>query len=94
MTEDIQLPSKARELQNHHFASTIWNGFKFRTNIVIATYAKDGRCGRCCNRWPGFRATSVKRTSMFLIRIIGLILAAIAIEFSASGLRGLFAGLE
>ncbi len=37
------LPTKARELQNHHFDSTIWNGFVFRDDdIVIATYAKSG----------------------------------------------------
>ena len=36
-------PIKQRELQNHHFDSTVWNGFKFREDdIVIATYAKSG----------------------------------------------------
>jgi aryl sulfotransferase len=36
-------PRKTRELQNHHFDSTIWNDFEFRDNdIVIATYAKSG----------------------------------------------------
>ncbi len=39
----LPLPSKARELHNHHFDSTIWNGFPFRDDdIVIATYAKSG----------------------------------------------------
>jgi aryl sulfotransferase len=37
------LPKKIRELQNHHFDSTIWNDFAFRDDdIVIATYAKSG----------------------------------------------------
>jgi aryl sulfotransferase len=37
------LPRKTRELQNHHFDSTIWNEFNFRDDdIIIATYAKSG----------------------------------------------------
>ena len=37
------LPRKTRELQNHHFDSTIWNDFEFRDDdIIIATYAKAG----------------------------------------------------
>ena len=37
------LPRKTRELHNHHFDSTIWNGFEFRDDdIIIATYAKSG----------------------------------------------------
>lgn len=36
-------PSKTRELHNHHFDSSIWNGFVFRgDDVVIATYAKSG----------------------------------------------------
>ena len=36
-------PRKTRELHNHHFDSTVWNGFKFRNDdIIIATYAKSG----------------------------------------------------
>lgn len=36
-------PKKTRELQNHHFDSTIWNDFKFRDDdIIVATYAKSG----------------------------------------------------
>jgi aryl sulfotransferase len=36
-------PEKKRELHNHHFDSTTWNGFPFRDDdIVIATYAKSG----------------------------------------------------
>jgi aryl sulfotransferase len=36
-------PTKTRELHNHHFDSTVWNGFRFRgDDIVIATYAKAG----------------------------------------------------
>ena len=39
----IAWPRKTRELQNHHFDSTIWNDFVFRgDDIVIATYAKSG----------------------------------------------------
>ncbi len=37
------LPQKTRELQNHHFDSTVWNDFQFRDDdIVVATYAKSG----------------------------------------------------
>lgn len=40
---DLAWPRKRRELQNHHFDSTMWNGFRFRDDdIVIATYAKSG----------------------------------------------------
>ena len=36
-------PTKARELHNHHFDSTIWNDFAFRDDdIIIGTYAKSG----------------------------------------------------
>ena len=36
-------PRKTREMHNHHFDSTIWNDFDFRTDdIVIGTYAKSG----------------------------------------------------
>ncbi len=36
-------PRKVRELHNHHFDSTVWNGFDFRDDdVVIATYAKSG----------------------------------------------------
>ncbi len=36
-------PLKTRELHSHHFDSTIWNDFPFRSDdIVIATYAKSG----------------------------------------------------
>jgi aryl sulfotransferase len=36
-------PAKTRELHNHHFDSTIWNEFKFRSDdIIISTYAKSG----------------------------------------------------
>ena len=36
-------PRKTRELHNHHFDSTMWNGFAFRDDdIIIATYAKSG----------------------------------------------------
>jgi aryl sulfotransferase len=43
MTMTYEYPQKAREIHNHHFDSTIWNGFKFRDDdIVISTYAKSG----------------------------------------------------
>lgn len=36
-------PKKTREIQSHHFDSTIWNDFKFRDDdIVISSYAKSG----------------------------------------------------
>lgn len=39
----MPLPTKTRELQSHHFDSTIWNDFRFRDDdIVIATYGKSG----------------------------------------------------
>lgn len=42
-TQQMPWPVKKREYQNHHFDSTIWNDFSFRTDdIVIATYAKSG----------------------------------------------------
>ncbi len=43
MSENPVWPVKTRELHNHHFDSTIWNGFQFRDDdIIIATYAKSG----------------------------------------------------
>jgi aryl sulfotransferase len=39
----IAWPRKTRELRSHHFDSTIWNDFRFRTDdIILATYAKSG----------------------------------------------------
>jgi aryl sulfotransferase len=36
-------PRKTREMHNHHFDSTMWNGFAFRDDdVVISTYAKSG----------------------------------------------------
>jgi aryl sulfotransferase len=36
-------PVKLRDLHNHHFDSTVWDGFAFRPDdIVIGTYAKSG----------------------------------------------------
>jgi aryl sulfotransferase len=41
--QSVEWPRKTRELQNHHFDSTKWNGFSFRDDdIIIATYAKSG----------------------------------------------------
>ena len=43
MSDLITLPTKTRELHNHHFDSTIWNDLEFRDDdIVISTYAKSG----------------------------------------------------
>ena len=43
MSLALDLPRKTREMHNHHFDSTVWNGFDFRDDdIVIATYAKSG----------------------------------------------------
>ncbi|MBM9594074.1 sulfotransferase domain-containing protein [Roseitranquillus sediminis] len=43
MSSDRRWLQKARELHNHHFDSTVWNGFAFRPDdVVIATYAKFG----------------------------------------------------
>jgi len=43
LTKDASWPQKARDLHNHHFDSTIWNGFQFRDDdIIISTYAKAG----------------------------------------------------
>jgi len=40
---ETDVPTKTRELHNHHFDSTIWNDFPFRDDdIVISTYAKSG----------------------------------------------------
>ncbi len=39
----LKLPEKTRELESHHFDSTVWNDFKFRgDDIVISTYGKSG----------------------------------------------------
>lgn len=36
-------PQKTRDLHNHHFDSTFWDGFVFRDDdIIISTYAKSG----------------------------------------------------
>ncbi|HKY91167.1 MAG TPA: sulfotransferase domain-containing protein [Nevskiaceae bacterium] len=36
-------PVKTREFHNHHFDSTVWNGFAFRDDdVVVSTYAKSG----------------------------------------------------
>lgn len=41
--EAVEWPRKTRELHNHHFDSTVWNEFRFRSDdVVIATYAKAG----------------------------------------------------
>ncbi len=43
MPDLITLPTKTREMHNHHFDSTIWNDLRFRDDdIVISTYAKSG----------------------------------------------------
>ena len=36
-------PVKLRDVHNHHFDSTVWDGFAFRPDdVVIGTYAKSG----------------------------------------------------
>ena len=41
--ETIAWPRKTREVQSHHFDSTVWNGFPIRDDdIIVATYAKSG----------------------------------------------------
>lgn len=41
--DSVTTPRKTRELHSHHFDSTIWNDFMFRSDdIVIATYGKSG----------------------------------------------------
>jgi len=44
MTAQIStVPTKIRDIHNHHMDSTIWDEFRFRDDdIVIATYAKSG----------------------------------------------------
>ena len=43
MADTIAWPVKTRDLQNHHFDSTIWDSFKFHADdIIITTYAKSG----------------------------------------------------
>ncbi len=40
---NFSIPIKTREINNHHFDSTIWNDFNFRDDdIVISTYGKSG----------------------------------------------------
>jgi aryl sulfotransferase len=36
-------PRKTRELESHHFDSTVWNDYRFRDgDVIVATYAKSG----------------------------------------------------
>ncbi len=43
LPRNAALPSKTRDIHNHHMDSTIWDEFSFRNDdIVIATYAKSG----------------------------------------------------
>jgi aryl sulfotransferase len=38
-----KMPAKTRDIQNHHFDSTIWDDIRFRDDdIIIGTYAKSG----------------------------------------------------
>ncbi|MCR5878417.1 sulfotransferase domain-containing protein [Phenylobacterium sp. J367] len=39
---DAFRPRKTRELMNHHMDSTAWDGFPFRDDVVVGTYAKSG----------------------------------------------------
>jgi aryl sulfotransferase len=43
MTAKTPLPTKTRDIHNHHMDSTAWNRFNFRADdIIISTYAKSG----------------------------------------------------
>src|SRR4051812_37907144 len=43
MAGTVVWPRKLRELHNHHFDSTVWNDFRFRSDdIIVATYGKSG----------------------------------------------------
>jgi aryl sulfotransferase len=42
MTDSATWPRKTRELQARVFDSAIWNDFRFRDDVVIATYPKAG----------------------------------------------------
>lgn len=43
MNPEHDLPRKTREIQSHHFDSTLWNNFSFRNDdIIIAAHAKSG----------------------------------------------------
>jgi aryl sulfotransferase len=43
MGTQISWPRKTREMHSHHFDSTLWNDFPFRSDdIIIATFGKSG----------------------------------------------------
>ena len=42
MSQGIKWPAKTREIHNGVFDSSVWNDFKFRDDIVKATWAKSG----------------------------------------------------
>lgn len=43
MTSSPALPTKTRDIHNHHMDSTAWDRFRFRDgDVVIASYAKSG----------------------------------------------------
>ena len=43
MSTQISWPRKTREMHSHHFDSTLWNDFPFRSDdIIIATFGKSG----------------------------------------------------
>lgn len=43
MDRTTGLPTKTRDIRNHHMDSTIWDDFRFRDDdVIVATYAKSG----------------------------------------------------
>ena len=48
----VAWPVKTRELHNHHFDSTMWNGFAFRDNDIVI--ARLGAASTTCWKAPWF----------------------------------------